>query len=73
VRFQISDIFLPSREELFIGPPSEAEIEGTIVDFSDSGSKPRAFAVIEVISRHTVVVPTEKVKIIAPAPFQNGE
>lgn len=34
-----------------------AEVEGTIVDFSDSGSVPRMFAVVEVLQRQTVVVP----------------
>lgn len=34
-----------------------AVVEGTIVDFSDSGDVPRMFAVIEVLQRQTVVVP----------------
>ncbi|HET9282418.1 MAG TPA: hypothetical protein VFR24_10715 [Candidatus Angelobacter sp.] len=35
-------------------------MEGTIVDFSDSGQKPRFFALVDVIRRQTVVVPVEK-------------
>ncbi len=34
-----------------------AVVEGTIVDFSDSGDVPRMFAVIEVLHMQTVVVP----------------
>jgi hypothetical protein len=34
-------------------------LEGTIVGFSDSGARPRAFAVVEVIQRHTFVVPVD--------------
>jgi hypothetical protein len=62
VRFRVSDVFLPESEEL---PPSWAdapEVGGTIVDFSDSGSDSRVFAVVEVIQRHTVVVPVSKLR-----------
>src|ERR1700730_10973178 len=55
VRFRLSDVFLPSREELLLAWPGEAEVEGTIVEFSDSGSMPRTFAVVEVLRRQAVV------------------
>jgi len=42
----------------------EEKVEGTIVDFSDSGSKPRHFAVIDVIRRRAVVVPVEKLEVV---------
>jgi hypothetical protein len=71
VSFRISDIFLPGREHLFVPPPDEAEIEGTIVDFSDSGLEERAFAVVEVISRQVVVLAPEKLKLITPAASEN--
>jgi hypothetical protein len=60
VRFRTSDVFLPSQEGVLLGPPPEDEMEGTIVDFSDSGQKPRFFALVDVIRRQTVVVPVEK-------------
>jgi hypothetical protein len=45
------------------GPEGDSdEVEGTIVDFSDSGEAARVFAVIEVIQRQTVVVPSAKLK-----------
>jgi hypothetical protein len=37
-------------------------MEGTIVDFSDSGSTLRAFAVVEVTAKRTIVVPIGKLK-----------
>ena len=60
VRFRTADVFLPSLEGVLLVPPPEDELEGTIVDFSDSGQKPRFFALIDVVRRQTVVVPVEK-------------
>lgn len=60
VVFRISDVFLPSTEELRATWADKAEVEGTIVDFSDSGSVSRMFAVVEVLQRRTVVVPVAK-------------
>jgi hypothetical protein len=60
----LCDVFLPSAEELQAALHREAEVEGMIVDFSDSGSKPRAFAVVEVYRKQTVIVPVFKLQII---------
>jgi hypothetical protein len=42
----------------------DSEVEGTIIDFSDSGSKPRAFAVIELVEKHTVIVPVTELRLV---------
>jgi hypothetical protein len=42
-------------------------MEGAIVGFSDSGPRQRAFAVVEVVHRQTMVVPVEKLKVVRPA------
>jgi len=62
VRFRISDVFLPSPEDMPNLPSAEMETEGAIVDFSDSGAKHRAFAVVELDDGQTMVVPVEKIK-----------
>jgi hypothetical protein len=62
VRFRISDVFLPSPEGLLLVPSSGEELEGTVVDFSDSGQKARFFALVDVVRRQTVVVPVEKLE-----------
>ena len=67
VRFRVSDVFLPSPEDLLHVPLADREIEGTIVDFSDSGLKLRAFAVVEVVNGRTMVVAVEKLTLITPA------
>ena len=63
VHFRMSDVFLPQPEDMFKVPSAEEELEGTIVGFSDSGSKARAFAVIDVIRTQNVIVPTAKLQI----------
>jgi hypothetical protein len=62
VRFRVSDVFLPAGEELREVSPEKDELEGVIVAFSDSGATRRAFAVIEVALKRTLIVPVEKVK-----------
>ena len=60
VKFRVSDVFLPEVEEIRATWADAAEVEGTIVDFSDSGSASRVFAVIDVLQRQTVIVAVAK-------------
>jgi hypothetical protein len=62
VRFLVSDVFLPGPEEVFRELAADATLEGTVVGFSDSGSEPRVFAVVDVIRRQTVVVPMNRLR-----------
>ena len=71
MRFRVSDVFLPSQEELMSAYSGEMELEGAIIEFSDSGTKLRAFAVVELGSRKTIVVPVEKLKLVTPASSEN--
>jgi len=70
VRFRMSDVFLPSAEGLSDAPSADAEMEGVIVDFSDSGPRRDAFAVVELDDGKTMVVPIEKV--VPVAALENG-
>jgi hypothetical protein len=63
VNFRIADAFLPDPETLREIFSDTAELEGTIVDFSDSGQDSRAFALVEVIQRHVVVLPVKKLRL----------
>jgi len=58
VRFAAADIFLSGPGGL--NPLDAAELEGTVVEFSDSGSRTRAYAVVEVVRTQMMVVPVEK-------------
>ena len=60
VSFLTSDVFLPDLDELCAPWNHEAEVEGTVIDFSDSGEASRVFAVVEVLQKQTVVVPIAK-------------
>jgi hypothetical protein len=63
VRFRVSDIFLPVPEHLSL---TAQEMEGVIVQFSDSGQRPRMFASVEVVIHQTVVVEVDKLQILPP-------
>ncbi len=65
VRFLADDIFLPTQERTSIVATGEIEVEGTIHDFSDSGSKTCFFALVDVVRKETVVVPVEKLRVVA--------
>ena len=65
MRFRISDVFLPNPEGVLATPSTRDELEGTIIDFSDSGQTARVFALVEVIRRQTVVVPVEKLHSVS--------
>jgi len=62
VSFQASDVFLPDLGELRATWADAAELEGTVLGFSDYGEAPRVFAVVEVFQRQSVVVPVAKLK-----------
>ena len=64
MRFSVSDVFLSNPESALLAAPGGDEVEGTVVDFSDSSSKAHVFAVVHVITRQTVIVPVEKLRAI---------
>jgi hypothetical protein len=62
VRFQAADVFLPNADDIRAVFQAEEEMEGTVIDFSDSGIRQNAFAVVEVVQKQTVIVPIEKLE-----------
>jgi hypothetical protein len=62
VRFRVEDVFWPNHESVFAPLPPETEVKGVIVGFSDSGPRPQAFAVVEVVRTQTLIVPVEKLQ-----------
>jgi hypothetical protein len=68
VRFQVADIFLPAADDLPKALTSAEQLEGTVVNFSDSGLLPRVFAVVDVIARRSFVVPVEKLQKLGETP-----
>ncbi len=66
VRFRIADIFLPAKECLEIA--GQQEMEGVIVQFSDSGDTPKMFASVDLLIHQIVIVPTDRLCAIVPSP-----
>lgn len=64
MRFRVADIFFPGEPLNFA---ESQDIEGVIVQFSDSGQIPRAFASIEILISQTVVVQVDKLHEIPPS------
>jgi hypothetical protein len=63
VRFSLASVFLPDAQEVLAALSLASEVEGTIVDFSDSGQAERAFAVVDVVQRRTIIVPVDKLRL----------
>lgn len=52
------------RDDLPTALTSAREIEGVVTDLSDSGLRPRAYAVVNVVAPQSVVVPIEKLEVL---------
>jgi hypothetical protein len=64
VQFRASEVFLASPEDVVGEHNGSIEMEGVIVDFSDSGARLRAFAVVELATGQTIVVAVEKLRVL---------
>ena len=73
MRFHLSDVFLPNADELRAVYREEEELEGTVIDFSDSGIRPNAFAIVEIIQKQTVIIPIEKLEPAGSIDGAQGE
>ena len=59
-------MFLWPEQSSLNAPPDDAEIAGKVIGFSDSGSEPRAFAVVEVVKTQAVIVRVSELEVIEP-------
>jgi hypothetical protein len=59
-------VFLWPEQSSFAAPPDDAEIEGKVIGFSDSGSESRVFAVVEVTKTRTLIVRVSELEVIKP-------
>ena len=64
VSFRISDVFLPEPAEVLASLTVAAETNGVVVEFSDSGSSPRAYAVVEIAPLQKVVLPVGVLRVL---------
>lgn len=64
VSFYIADVFLPEPSEVLASLTPEAETNGVIVEFSDSGSDLRAYAVVRITTQQSVLLPVSALRVL---------
>jgi len=57
VHFRIADVFLPEPGEVLATLTPDVEANGVVVEFSDSGSSPRAYALVRMTAHLSVLLP----------------
>lgn len=57
VSFHIGDVFLPEPAEVLATLTADVEASGIVVGFSDSGSSPRAYALVRITAQQSVLLP----------------
>jgi hypothetical protein len=62
VRFRISDVYLPEPAEVLANLTADTEVNGVILEFSDSGDSPRIYAVVQITSRQIVLLPVSALR-----------
>jgi hypothetical protein len=65
VSFRISDVFLPEPQEVLAALTAELEANGTVMEFSDSGSSPRAYALVRITAHQSVLLPVAALRIVS--------
>ncbi len=64
VSFRISEIFLPDPSEVLAKLTPEVEANGVIEEFSDSGDRPRAYAVVRMTEHQSVLLPVGALHVV---------
>jgi hypothetical protein len=65
VSFRISDVFLPEPQEVLAALTPDLEANGTLMEFSDSGSSPRAYALVRITAHQSVLLPVAALRIVS--------
>ena len=63
VSFRISDVFLPEPAEVLANLKADVEANGVVIEFSDSGSSPRAYALVRITASQSVLLPVTALTI----------
>ena len=64
VSFRISDVFLPEPAEVLANLTPDLEANGVVVEFSDSGNRPRAYAVVLITTTQSVLLPVSALHVL---------
>jgi hypothetical protein len=64
VSFHIADVFLPEPSEVLANLTPEAETNGVVAEFSDSGKDLRAYAVVRITGQQSVLLPVSALHVL---------
>ena len=64
VSFRISDVYLPEPSDVLAQLTPEVETTGVIVEFSDSGSTPQAYALVRLTAEQSVLLPVPVLRVV---------
>jgi hypothetical protein len=64
VTFRIADVYLPEPFEVLARLSPEVETNGVVVEFSDSGSDQRAYAVVRITTQQSVLLPVSALRLL---------
>jgi hypothetical protein len=65
VSFRISDVYLPEPSEVLAHLTPEVEANGVVVEFSDSGTRPQAYAVVRLTAEQSVLLPVSALRVVS--------
>lgn len=65
VSFRISDVYLPEPAEVLASLTADVEANGVIVEFSDSGDRPQAYAVVRITEQQSVLLPVCALHVVS--------
>lgn len=66
VSFHVADVYLPEPSEVLANLTPEVETNGVIVEFSDSGTNLRAYAVVRITAQQSVLLPVAALHVLEP-------
>jgi hypothetical protein len=64
VSFRMGDVYLPEPSEVLQHLTVDVETLGVIVEFSDSGSSPQAYALVRLTAEQSVLLPVTALRIV---------
>lgn len=63
VSFRLADVYLPEAAEVLANLTPDVEANGVVVEFSDSGNSPRAYALVRISAHQSVLLPVAALRL----------
>lgn len=64
VSFRIADVYLPDPPEVLANLTVDVETHGVVEEFSDSGDRPRAYALVRITVQLAVLIPVTALHVL---------